>query len=615
MSQKTLERLEYLRKANRNRRWINHDLYRLMYKEDLYIIAYERIKSKPGNMTPGTDEETLDGFSLGTIGEIIQEMRTEQFRFKPVRQQFIPKPNGKMRKLGIPCVRDKVVQEVMRMILECIYDSPNAPYFKETSHGFRSNHSCHTALKEIREKWSAVNWYIEGDIRACFDEIDHGTLVSILTKKISDQRLLNLIWKLLNAGYMDMRQARQDSLAGVPQGGVISPLLSNAYLQELDEFVEEIQMRREKGKKKRRNTPYHNLSERKGRMVKQGKTKTKEFRAIVQQMRTLPTVVVNDPAFIRVKYLRYADDWIVGVSGSQALAEEIKQEIKIFLKERLKLTLSEEKTHITHAKSEEAQFLGTTLRIGNGGQAKVALTTNGSGKKFKRRSTGWETVIQAPIPKLLKRLSDRGFCAKTGEPTAKSGWIFLDADQIVQLYSGVNRGIQNYYRFVDNWRHLSRIQYILEFSLAKTLAQKFKISVPQVFKRFGKGFTILIPGKEGKEDRKVSFYLNHDWAKDRDAFQAGTYSDIDQVRTAIRMRTRSKLGKPCCICNEAVGQIVMHHVRHIRKMSNRREVTGFTRIMRMMNRKQIPVCEHCHQKIHRGEYDNLKLSELAYIPH
>src|SRR5436305_9741207 len=201
MSQEISERLEYLRQANSNRQWINGELYRLMYRSDLYILAYERIKSKPGNMTPGTDKETLDGFSIEANREIIQEMRGEQFRFKPVRTTFIPKANGKLRKLGIPCVRDKIVQEVMRMILEAIYDSPSNPYFSSTSHGFRPNHSCHTALQDIRGKWVAVNWFVEGDIRACFDELDFHILVKILKKKIQDQRFINLIWKLLNAGY------------------------------------------------------------------------------------------------------------------------------------------------------------------------------------------------------------------------------------------------------------------------------------------------------------------------------------------------------------------------------------------------------------------------------
>lgn len=614
MSQKTLERLEHLQKLNSNRQWVNHDLYRLLYKEDLYIVAYERIKSKPGNMTPGTDKETLDGFSLGTIREIIQEMKTEQFRFRPVRQQFIHKPNGKMRKLGIPCVRDKVVQEVMHMILEAIYDSPHGPYFSNVSHGFRPNRSCHTALQEFRGKWLAMNWIIEGDICACFDELDHQILIKALSKKIQDQRFLNLIWKLLNAGYMDLHGTKKNSLIGSPQGGLVSPILANVYLHELDEFIQGLGTKLEKGVVKRNNPTYKRLSLKKGRMHKRGETRTPEFREVAKEIRRTPSRMVNDPDYIRIKYLRYADDWVVGICGSQALAEEIKQEIKNFLGETLGLMLSEEKTHITNARTEEAFFLGTTLKIGHGREAKVKLQTTRLGYTFKRRTTGWQTVMNAPMPRLVKRLSDRGFCSTEGEPIPKTAWSHLDADQIVQLYSSVNRGIQNYYRFADNWKQLPRIQYILEFSLAKTLALKYKISVPKAFKRFGKGFTIVIKGKEGKEDRKVSFYLNRDWTKKRDAFQSGKLADIDLVRTWTKMRTRSKLGMPCCICGEAVEQIVMHHVRHVRKLSHKREATGFNRILRAINRKQIPVCNVCHGKIHRGEYDKLKLSELEYIP-
>ena len=357
MSQKTLERLEHLRRLNSNRQWVNYELYRLLYQEDLYIVAYERIKSKPGNMTPGTDEETLDGFSLETIRGIIHEMKTEQFQFKPVRTTFIPKANGKLRKLGIPCVRDKVVQEVMHMILETIYDSPYGPYFKDTSHGFRPNRSCHTALREFRGKWTAVNWLIEGDIRACFDELDHHVLVSILRQKIEDERFLNLIWKLLNAGYMDLHGIKRDSLIGSPQGGIISPILANAYLHELDEFVEGLQVQQEKGRKKRRDPIYQKLIQKKSHMVAKGETKTRAFKQLVQQLNTQPSKQVDDSEFIRIKYLRYADDWIVGICGNHALAEEIKQEIKTFLSDHLKLTLSEEKTCITHAKTEE-DFLG-----------------------------------------------------------------------------------------------------------------------------------------------------------------------------------------------------------------------------------------------------------------
>jgi nicotine oxidoreductase len=616
MNQATLERLEHLRKRNSNRQWVNRDLYRLMYKEDWYILAYERLKSKPGNMTAGSDGETLDGFSLEDIQQIIQAMRTEQFQFKPVRTVYIPKANGKQRKLGIPSTRDKLVHEVIRMILEAIYDSPYGAYFLPTSHGFRSGHSCHTALREYRSAWTATNWLIEGDIHACFDELDHQVLVTLLRRKITDERFLNLIWKLLRAGYMDVHGNRKDSLIGSPQGGIVSPILANVYLHELDEFVESLRRRLEQGKTKERNPAYRSLANQKARMVAKGQTRTAAFRALVKQMRTLPTVQVDDPAFVRVRYLRYADDWMIGVCGSKTLAQHIKEDVKVFLRDSLKLQLSEEKTCITHAKSEHAQFLGTELNVGNGETAKIVLTTNGSGKHFKRRATGWETKMHAPLPKLLKRLQDKGLCTDKGSPLAKRGWSFLDLDQIVLLYSGINRGIQNYYRFTDNWSRLTRIQYILQYSLAKTLAFKLKRSVKKVFARFGKDLCIVIKGPEGKADREVRFYLNQVWKKNREAFQSGNQPDIHQLQMAIDLRTRSKLGKPCCICGEtrATTPIVMHHVRHIRQLSHRREPTGFNRILRQLNRKQVPVCKDCHEKIHRGAYDDLRISDLVYLP-
>lgn len=583
-----------------------------MYKEDLYIIAYERIKSAPGNMTPGADGNTIDGFSMNMIHQIIQEMRTEQFQFKPVRTVYIPKPNGKKRKLGIPSTRDKIVQEVIRTILECIYESPNGPYFYETSHGFRPNRSCHTALREIRGKWPAINWFLEGDIQACFDAIEHVTLVQLLCKKVQDERFLHLIWKLLRAGYLDLQEARQESLAGTPQGGVVSPILANVYLHELDEKVEEIRTRLECGGKKHRNPVHRKLSQQKLRLVKEGKTRTKEFRTLVQRIRSMPAVEVNDPNFIRIKYLRYADDWLIGICGPRTLAEQIREELKIFLEQYLKLTLSEEKTQITHARKEQAHFLGTRLAIGREGVQRVVTTNNGSGRPIQRRSTGSEIVMTAPKNALVKKLHLKGFYTALGQPTTKLGWIYLDADQIVTLYNGINRGIQNYYRFADNFGHLAHIQYILKFSLAKTLAAKYKCSVRQVFQRFGKTPTIIVKAKDGKRDRHITFYCNDDWEKQRNGFQIG-HATVDLLQWSITMRSRSKLGMPCCICNRT-EQVEMHHVRHIRKTGGKKPV-GINAILQLMNRKQIPVCTICHQKIHRGDYDGMRLSDLAYNPY
>jgi group II intron reverse transcriptase/maturase len=569
------------------------------------------MKSAPGHMTPGSDGKIIDGFSLQTIQQIIQEIRTEQFQFKPVRTVYVPKSNGKMRKLGIPSTRDKIVQEVIRMILECIYDSPRGPYFHEVSHGFRPGRSCHTALREIRGKWPATNWFLEGDISDCFGSIEHGVLIGLLRKKIRDERFLNLIWKLLRAGYLDLQEARHDSLAGTPQGGIASPILANVYLHELDEKVEEVRARFERGKKKRKNPLYHNLGERKRRLQRKGGAHTKAYRELVKQMRSMPAVEVNDPNFIRVKYLRYADDWLIGICGPRTLAEQVKEELKSFLQDRLKLTLSEEKTRITHAREERAQFLGTQLFIGRGGIQRVVTINNGLSKPFKRRSTGSEILMEAPTPKLIKKLESKGFCTAKGTPTTKKAWIYLDPDQIVQLYNGMNRGLQNYYRFADNFQHFTRIQYILQYSLAKTLAAKYKCSVRRIYKRFGKTITIPIKTKD-KQDRKVTFYVNHDWKKQRNGFQIGN-AKIDLLRWTITMRTRSKLGKACCVCNDPL-RVEMHHVRHIRKTGGK-QPTGFNAILQALNRKQLPVCRSCHQKIHRGEYDKMRLTDLAYNPY
>jgi len=603
----SLERLEVIRKLNgANREWVNDDLYRLMFRKDMYVLAYERLKSIPGNMTPGTDDETLDGFSEEEIDKLIEQMRNESYQCKPVREAFIPKANGKLRRLGIPCPRDKLVQEVVRIILEAIYDSPHGPYFSECSHGFRRSKSCHSALREIQKKWSGMIWLIEGDIKSCFDNIDHHILVGVLRKKIKDKRFLSLIWKFLAAGYLDLERARHDSLAGTPQGGIASPILSNIYLHELDEFVEQLQVELEQGRERRPNLEYKRIEARRYKLAKAGKANTREFKRLGKQMRSPPSLDTRDPNFVRIRYVRYADDWLIGVIGSYELAEEIKDRVGKFLKDRLALTLSQEKTKITNARMAEAEFLGYRIRRGRGRDTqKVTVSTNGSGRQFKRRSTGMEVVLRAPMDRLIKRLSQKGFCDGKGTPQHKAGWTVLDEDQIVSLYSSINRGIQEYYRPADNWPELQRVQYILKYSLAKTLALKKKTSITRVMR--GRDISVQVRTKKGRV-RNIVFYRNTDWTIRRDAFK--DTPEVDLVTMNVRLRTRSKLGLPCVVCGNP-NKVQMHHVRHIRKMDDR-EPKGFTRVMAALNRKQVPVCKACHERIHRGEYDGLSLKELAY---
>ncbi len=605
-----LQRLEVIRKLNgANRGWDNSELYRLMYKQDLYILAYERIKNRPGNTTPETNDETLDGFSVAAIEELIQDMRAEKYRCKPVRTVYIPKSNGKMRKLGIPCTKDKIVQEVVRMVLEAIYDSPHGSYFKAESHGFRRSKSCHSALKDIQARWSGVTWFIEGDIKACFDDIDHEILIDILRKKIKDERFLSIVRSFLKAGYQDLDGTRKESLAGTPQGGIVSPILANIYLHELDEYVEQLQKELEKGELRRPNPAYRKLQKRRQYLAKTGKIDTREYRDLGVQMRKLPSLDPQDPNFVRVKFVRYADDWLIGVTGPHQLAEDIKERVGQFLKSRLSLTLSAEKTRITHARTEEAEFLGYRIRLGRSDkEPKQTLSTNASGKNFKRRSTGMQIVLKAPMEKLIQRLHQKGFCDKKGRPLHKAAWMQQDEDQIISQYSAVNRGLQQYYRPTDNWNEMSRVQYILKFSLAKTLAAKRQRPMTQVIR--GKDISIKVKRARGQE-RTVTFYRNTDWAVHRGAFTDSP--EVDLVRMHIRLRTRSKLGWPCVVCGETQG-IAMHHVRHVRKGLTSRGSKGFTRVMAILNRKQVPVCTSCHNKIHRGEYDGLSPKDLMYDP-
>jgi group II intron reverse transcriptase/maturase len=610
MDNQALARLEALRRRNADRGWLNFDLYSLLYRPELYVLAYERIKSKPGNMTAGSDGKTLDGFSLQVITDLIASLRDEGFQFQPARRTYIPKANGNLRPLGIPSPLDKVVQEALRLILEAIYDSPRGAYFLDCSHGFRPNRSCHTALREFSNHWAGVTWIIEGDIKSCFDEIDHHVLVSLLGKKISDGRFLNLIWKALRAGYL-WGQERRDTLTGSPQGSIISPILANVYLHELDEFLEQLCRKYEKGQSRRRLPEYDCiLKQRRYWLKKTSGVFTPHIKELTKRMRSLPSGDPADSDYIRVRYLRYADDWIVGVIGPKHLAEAIRDEIRHFLKDRLKLELSQEKTRITHAKTEEATFLGTRLSVGKAhrAEAKIASQRSAGGRMFKRRVTGWLPTLNAPTPELVERLHRKGFCDAEGYPTSQKRWLLLDADQIIRLYNSILRGLLNYYRSVDNFASLSRIQYILRYSLAKTLAHKYRRTMAEMFRRHGRNLRFEWQLRDGGR-KSVDFAENSDWTVKTDAFAAHP-PNLDLLGWHTQLRTRSKLGFPCLICG-ATENVEMHHVRHIRKMGVRKP-KGFQTVLRALNRKQIPVCEGCHAKIHKGEYDGIRLQDLAY---
>lgn len=611
MDHRGLRRLEQLDQLNADPTWVNRDIYRLLFREDLLTAAYERIKSNPGNMTSGEDGVTLDGFSRETIRQTVEQLRNESFQFSAGRRVYIPKANGKMRPLTIAPPREKVVQEAIRMILTSIFDGQKNPTFLGCSHGFRANRGCHSALKEV-SKWKNVAWFIEGDIKGCFDNVDHNTLVTLLRKRIADERFLNLIWKALKAGHFEFRQPVM-SLSGTPQGSIVSPLLANIYLHELDTFVMGLKARNEVGTKRRMNPEYKRRSARaeywRGvlRSTDEPDAReraTKEIADNVKACREIPSFDVNDPNYIRIHYVRYADDWLMGVTGPKRLAEELREEIRVFLAKTLKLELSIDKTHIRHARTESAKFLGTNIR-GEGGESHISVFRR-NGIEYRARSTGWNLRMEAPVTALISRLSLKGFCDDKGGPRSMKAWLAYDDAEILNRYNSVIWGILNYYSFAHNFRRMQWVQSVLQRSAAKTLCVKHRIpSVRQAFRQGGASLrrTTTIDGRTVT----ASLRLNGNWRAQPARFLGGgEQGDIHAFWQ--RKYTRSRLDQPCALCGRTDG-VEMHHVRHVRQTNQR--LSGFTSLLASVNRKQVPVCKAHHDAIHKGVYDGKSLRDLS----
>lgn len=466
-----LKRLEAIRQRNAEKEWVNRDLYRLFYKKELYVSADEAIKSDPGNMTAETEEQTNDEFPL----KIIEEMRDESFRFRPVNRVSVTKWNGKKRPLGIPSFRDKVVQKAVVYVLEAVYDSPAGPYFRDCSHGFRPGKNIHTALREYRRKWSGINWIIRGEIHSFFDDADHHILCDILKRKINDERFISLIWKALKVGYWGEENGTRCSVLGMPRGYLLNPVLSNIYLSEFDNFVMNICERERKGDG--RKSPH--------------------------------------PDFIRVKYIRYADNWMIGITGPKNLAARIRKECRQFLTETLGLTLNKEKKEVIHATSEYAEFLGVLVGISGNNEDRY-LTHKNRKTDHKTKVTEWHPCLKIPTGMLIRQLKKEGYCNGNGYPEENTSRIWRDDAAIVQHFSDVNKGLSDYYRFADNFSAMRRMQYILKYSCAKTLAAKHRLSVPKVFKKHGNNLTVIY--EAGGKMRKRSFWQNKSYKRKPNAF-------------------------------------------------------------------------------------------------
>ncbi len=565
------------------------DAYRQLFNPDLYLRAYGRISRNAGALTQGATSETADEMSLEKIGLIIEAVRYERYRWTPVRRTHIPKRNGKTRPLGIPTWSDKLLQEVIRSLLEAYYE----PQLSDHAHGFRPNRGCHTALQEVQHTWRGAKWFIEGDIKGCFDNIDHQVLVSILGEKIHDNRFLRLIENLLKAGYLEDWK-RFPTFSGTPQGGIVSPILANIYLDRLDKFVETVLLPAyNRGKARKTNLEYARVSHQRRGHRQAGRVN--EAKACLRQMRALPSKNQHDPAYRRLRYVRYADDFLLGFAGPKAEAQDIKAELTRFLREQLKLELSPEKTLITHATQEKARFLGYDI---------ASQRVDDKIGPRNRRSNNGSISLRVPA-EVVETLCNR--YKKAGKPIHRVELTPLSDYHITAHYQSEYRGYVQYYALAQNIGWLDKLRWTMEGSLLKTLASKHKVTVSRIAQRYRS--TVRTPyglrsclavtvEREGKRPLVARF--------GGIALRPVPYAILEDQRVAKPRAPRAlleqRLTANVCEWCGSTQQVQVHHIRKLAdlKEKGRGPVPRWKQVMSAMQRKTLVVCHNCHRDIHAG---------------
>jgi group II intron reverse transcriptase/maturase len=578
-------------------------LYRILFNEDMYYTAYQNIYAKAGNMTSGSDGKTIDQMSLSRIEKLIGSLRDESYQPHPSRRTYIPKKNGKMRPLGIPSFDDKMVQEVIRLVLEAIYEGS----FEHTSHGFRPQRSCHTALLQISRTFNGAKWFIEGDIQGFFDNINHDVMIGILQERIADERFIRLIRKFLNAGYIE-DWAFHKTYSGTPQGGIISPILANIYLDKLDKYMKEYILKFDKGDERKPNRQ-RQIYEYERRLTvhklkaeneeSQRKLIVKQIKIIDRNRALIPSCDEMDNDYKKLKYVRYADDFLIGVIGSLADCKQIKEDISSFLSEKLHLILSDEKTLITHSE-KAAKFLSFDINV-----RKSSLTKRDKNGKMKRQYHK-KIVLKIPGGTIKKKLIDYEaveFKQHNGneqwKPKCRTALIFNDDLEILSRYNAEIIGLYNYYSIALNSGTLNSFKYIMEYSMYKTFANKYRTSVSKICRKYKTDnvFTVFYTNKKGETKRR---YLYNEGFK-RKVEAKAHFFDIIPIPSFTIMRTsltdRLK-AKKCELCG-GNDNLEMHHIRKMKDIKGGKEPWQVRMIAR--RRKTMAVCRKCHRRIHNGE--------------
>jgi group II intron reverse transcriptase/maturase len=562
-----------------------NELYRQLFNPQLYLLAYGRIYSHTGAMTPGATGETVDGMSLDKIGRIIDAMRHERFRFSPARRVYIPKKNGRKRPLGLPTWTDKIVGEVVRLLLEAYYE----PTFSDRSHGFRPGRGCHTALTEIANTWTGTAWFVEADIADCFGSLDHETMIKILSEKIHDNRFLNLIRGMLRAGYLE-DWTWNATHSGCPQGGTASPIMSNIYLSKLDDYIEKVLIpEHTRGEYRRRSRAYGTLTAAIGRA--RGRGDREAVKLMRKQQRAMPSVDPDDPGYRRLRYIRYADDHLLGFSGPKAEAEEIKQQLARFLHDDLKLELSADKTLITHARTRAARFLGYEITV----QHNDTMTTRN------RRSING--TVRLGVPKAVLDAKRSQYLQRSGKPLRRTRLMNEHPYTIISTYGAEYRGFAQYYMLAANVSVLNHLRWDMERSMFATLAAKHR-ATPWAMRDRYKTVTDTPHGKRRcfqaqlVRPNRPPLIARFGGIPLRRQKNAVLTDHVPTPGRGTQLIARLLAGV-CELCGGTDG-ITVHHVRRLADLEppDRADTPRWAKLMSTKRRKTLIVCVRCHSSIH-----------------
>ena len=581
-------------------------LYRNLYNPDFYWLAYKNIYANKGSMTAGADGTTIDGMSDERIKGIIESLRDRSYRPKPAKRVYIAKKNSnKKRPLGIQSGNDKLVQEVVKMILESIYE----PVYSNRSHGFRPRRSCQTALKQIQNTFTGTNWFVEGDIHACFDSFDHHVVIDLLRKRIDDEAFIQLIWRFLKAGYMEQWEYER-TYSGVPQGSGVSPVLCNIYLNELDKFMEQYAINYNTTAQRKRLSPAYKTSVSRtyryrceGKQIwdkltpEERKSRSKKLKELERAEKSITPAVPKDEQYKRIQYTRYADDFLIGVIGSKEDAEQIKQDVKAFLQEKLKLEMSDAKTKITHT-GDKARFLGYDITV-----SRSQILKRLANDKVQRCQTG---VVKLLVPRekwVAKLLEYQAMKIKVNE-NGKERFVALHRGKLVNksdieiltTYNAEVRGLYNYYSIANDSYKIGRFGNVMKYSMYKTFACKYKTNVHEIKRRYCVNdlFTVSYETRTGT--KTTTFYRDGYKRKE----MATIFDNVNELPDFSKYTKTNTLKQrverhTCELCGKDCRNLEIHQIKKLKDLKGN---SDWVLLMRRRKRKTLVVCPECHKMIH-----------------